>query len=122
MRISTLLLFLSALFLTSVTPVGAQTPDDSLQSAPSLKFDRANADGSALDHYRWDGNLARFRIDNVRSAQDQICYTIRSYKVERTERMDDSTEPMKYSVCQPSSGFEVKNADESVILPEGPQP
>jgi hypothetical protein len=121
MRISTLVLFLFGLLVAGVAPAPGQTADDSLQSVPSLKFDLANADGLAIDHYRWDESLAHLTVDNIRPAQDQVCYTMRSYKVERTERMNESKAPMKYSSCQPSSGFDVKNADVDVAGPETPQ-
>ena len=94
---------------------------DSTQSIPSLKFDLANVDSMAIDQYRlpeyFYRRLGRFTIDNVGPAQDQVCYTMRSYKVERTERVDDSIGAMQYSTCQPSSGFDVKNADERVAIP-----
>jgi hypothetical protein len=121
MRISTLLLFVSGLLVAGVASARGQATVDSLQSIPSLKFDFANADGMAIDSYRLPEPLERFTMDNARSAQDQVCYTMRSYKVERTERSDESTAPMKYSTCQPSSGFDVKNADERVVEPEEPQ-
>jgi hypothetical protein len=117
MRISTLLLVVSGLLVASVAPAHGQATVDSLQSIPSLKFDLADADGLAIDSYRLPKRLERFTLDNVGPAQDQVCYTMRSYKVERTERVEESTAPMKYSTCQPSSGFDVKNADERVAIP-----
>jgi hypothetical protein len=121
MRISTLLLFVFGLLLVGAASARGQSAVDSLQSAPSLKFELANADGMAIDQYRlpkqWNETLGRLALDNVGPAQDEVCYTMRSYKVERTERSDESTQPMKYSICQPSSGFDVKNADERVEIP-----
>jgi hypothetical protein len=121
MRISTLLLFLSGLVLAGVAPARGQATADSLQSIPSLKFDLANVDDIAVDQYRLPKRPERFTMNNF-AAQDQVCYTMRSYKVERTERMDESTQPLQYSTCQPSSGFDVKNADVHVVGPEGSQP
>jgi hypothetical protein len=133
MRISTLLLFLSGLLAAGVAPARGQATADSLQlessqtvsPIPSLKFDLANADSMAIDQYRlpkpWDDSLGRLALDNVRPEQDQVCYTLRSYKVEKTERVNESTQPMKYSTCQPSTKFDVKNADVHVVGPEGPQ-
>jgi hypothetical protein len=122
MRISTLLLFLflSALLMVGVAPARGQATVD------SLNFDLAKVDDLAIDQYRlpkhWEQRLGRLAMGDVKPAQDEVCYTMRSYKVERTERMDESTKPMKYSVCLPSSGFDVKNADESVVEAEEPQP
>jgi hypothetical protein len=124
MRISTLLLFLSGLFI--VAPARSQAEDESGQSIPSLKFNLANADGVAIDQYQlpelWNRRLGRLAMDNVGTEQDQVCYTMRSYRVERTERVDESTQPLKYSRCQSSSEFDLKNADERVVEPEVPQP
>jgi hypothetical protein len=133
MRISTLLLFLSGLLIAGVASGHGQSSADSLPSEsshatwvlPSTKIDFANADDVEINRYplrkRWDESLGRFTMDNIQPPQDQVCYTMRSYKVERTERSSDSTEPMQYSTCQPSSGFDVKNADIHVIGPGGPQ-
>jgi hypothetical protein len=132
MRISSLLLLLSGLLMAGVVPARGQAPSDLLPLnssqakwvSPSTKLDLSSVDDVAVNEsrLRWDESLRRFTIDNVQPAQDQVCYTMRSYKVERTERVDDSTQPMQYSTCQPSSGFDVKNADVHVVEPEGSQP
>jgi hypothetical protein len=133
MRISTLFLFFSGLLVAAVGPARGQATADSLQlessqvasAIPTVKFDLANADSVAIDQYRlpkpWDESLGRLALHNVRPEQDQVCYTMRSYKVERTERVNESTQPMTYSTCQPSTRFDVKNADVHVVGPEGPQ-
>jgi hypothetical protein len=124
MRIPILLLF--GLLVAAVAPVHGQATVDSLQSIPSLKFDLANADDMAIDQYRlpqkYAYHLDRLLSNDAPEGKDQVCYTMRSYKVERTERIDESTAPMKYSTCLPSSGFDVKKADESVVEPKEPQP
>jgi hypothetical protein len=136
MRISTLLLFLflSGLVVAGVAPARGQSTVDALQSessratwvVPSTNLDLASAHDLAIDQYRlrkhWDENLGHFTIDNIRPAHAQVCYTMRTYKVEGSERYNDATEPMKYSTCQPSSGFDVKNADVHVVEPEEPRP
>jgi hypothetical protein len=131
MRISTLLLFLflSGLLLAGVAPARGQATADSLPAEsshatwaiPQTKLDFANGNDLAIDQYQlpkaWNESLERLALDKVGPARDQICYTMRSYKVERAERFQDSTGRMQYSTCQPSSRFDVKNADERVTIP-----
>jgi hypothetical protein len=129
MRISTLLLSLSGLLMAGVAPVRGQAAVDSLQlessqatsSIPSFKFELTNADHIAIDQYRlpkhWDESLGRLATENIGREQDPVCYTMRSYKVERTEQVDESLGLMNYSTCQPSSRFDLKDADERMAIP-----
>lgn len=41
---------------------------------------------------------------------DTLCYTIRSYVVQRDEKNSDSTHPLRYSTCQPARRYGVKKA------------
>ncbi|MBZ5567065.1 MAG: hypothetical protein LAN64_04350 [Acidobacteriia bacterium] len=43
--------------------------------------------------------------------EDNVCYTVRSYFYARASRDSDVTVPVGYSVCTPSSKFQVKGAD-----------
>lgn len=44
---------------------------------------------------------------------EQTCYTMRSYLMAREDRHSDSTRQVGYSVCKPSSTFDVRETVES---------
>jgi len=44
------------------------------------------------------------------SVEDKTCYTIRSYVVARDDKDSDTTHPVGFSTCQPSSRYRLKNA------------
>jgi hypothetical protein len=44
--------------------------------------------------------------------EDEICYTMRTYLVEREYKHSDSTRPAGYTTCSPAVKFEVKTSDE----------
>lgn len=51
------------------------------------------------------------RVRPVPAEEDNVCYTVRSYFYARASRDSDVTVPVGYSVCTPSSKFQVKGAD-----------
>jgi hypothetical protein len=51
---------------------------------------------------KWEGALA-----------ERTCYTMRSYLMAREDRHSDSTRQVGYSVCEPSSTFDVRETVES---------
>ena len=51
---------------------------------------------------KWEGVLA-----------ERTCYTMRSYLMAREDRHSDSTRQVGYSVCEPSSTFDVRETVES---------
>ena len=42
--------------------------------------------------------------------EDNVCYTVRSYRYARASRDSDVTTPVGYTVCTPSAKFQVKSA------------
>ena len=51
---------------------------------------------------------------NLQSMQsDNVCYTIRSYRVARDDPHSDTTRAAGYSTCQPSAQYRVKTAVQS---------
>jgi hypothetical protein len=132
MRISNLpVLFLAGLLMADVASAGEQAQPTALpaaSSAPSTDSDDLSKPESnmAVDQYRWlrkySSRFHRLLTDNATPAQDEVCYTMRSYKVERKERSSDASPPTQYSTCQPSSRFDVKNATDPVFVPEDPRP
>jgi hypothetical protein len=131
MRISTLpALFLAGLLMADVASAADQAQSATLPAASSAPFTNFASlpkpeSNLTVDQYRllrqYSSKFHRLLRDNATSVQDEVCYTMRSYKVERKERFSQATEP-QYSTCQPSSRFDVKNATDSIFGPEVPEP
>jgi hypothetical protein len=132
MRISTVpALFLAGLLMADVASAADQAPSATLPAAPSAAFTNfaylpKPESNLAVDQYRllrkYSSKFRRLLANSATPVQDEVCYTMRSYKVERKERFSDATEPPQYSTCQPSSRFDVKNAIDSIFVPEAPGP
>lgn len=54
---------------------------------------------------------SKLRNRALAAVDGNTCYTMRSYKVERTERFGDEVTPRGYTTCQMASGFRVRSAD-----------
>jgi hypothetical protein len=132
MRISNLpVLFLAGLLMADVASAGEQAQSTALPAASSATFTDSDdlpkpESNRAVDQYRllrkYSSKFHRLLANNATPVQDEVCYTMRSYKVERKERSSDATQPTQYSTCQPSSRFDVKNATDSIFVPEDPRP
>jgi len=132
MRISTLpALFLAGMLMAGVALAADQAQSATLPAAPSAPFTNFASSpkpesNPAVDQYRllrkYSSKFHRLLTDNATPVQDEVCYTMRSYKVQRKERFPEATEPPQYSTCQPSSRFDVKNATDSIFGPEVPEP
>ncbi|MGA9039598.1 MAG: hypothetical protein WB421_03600 [Terriglobales bacterium] len=57
-------------------------------------------------------------LKDITPIQDAVCYTMRSYKVERSERFTDGDGVVGYSTCQPSTQSEFKQAVQTVTDPK----
>jgi hypothetical protein len=136
MRLSGLLILsLSGLLMAGAVAASAQSssasvPSNSSQSAslaPSNSFDllQEPATSLAIDQYRLPQGWRAHHLDRFTTnpAQDEVCYTMRSYKASKKERFDDtnsdanhdsnsdSEQPAEYSTCQAASTYNMKNAD-----------
>jgi len=50
---------------------------------------------------------------------DDVCYTMRTYKVKRTERLTDRERSLRgYSTCEMAGNYRLRSADASVLQPE----
>jgi hypothetical protein len=71
-----------------------------------------------------DKELTALAQDAVRKAlaerdnDDEICYTIRSIRVERDTPDSDSTHPVGISTCQRASRYQVKSVQIEQVSPE----
>lgn len=130
-------LLMVAMFSASAQSSSASVPSNSSQSvtsASSSQFDwlQKPVSDMAIDQYRlpqkWpDHHQDRFTT-NLGQAQDEVCYTMRSYKASKKERFDDansdanrdsnsdSEQLAEYSTCQAASTYNMKNADGPAAL------
>ena len=57
-------------------------------------------------------------VESRANANESVCYTMRSYKVKRTERLDDNQSGMRgYSTCEMASSYRLHSADSKVQQP-----
>jgi len=117
--------------MAGVASAAEQAQSTALPAASSAPFTDSDylskpESNKAVDQYRllrkYSSKFHGLLNNNATPAQDEVCYTMRSYKVERKERSSDATQPAQYSTCQPSSRFDVKNATDSIFAPEDPRP
>jgi hypothetical protein len=117
-------LLLSGLLVAAVASVSAQSQSvlTSPSPTPATNLDllQQPAAGMAIDQYRFPvhsfGPVQALK--NITPMPDAVCYTMRSYKVERSEKLNDDDGVVGYSTCQPSSRFEFKDAVETVTDPQ----
>jgi hypothetical protein len=90
---------------------------DRLGIGPS-KMDQNKIDqNNKVEQFRIGPNGRPFKSESPDSLvsrlekQDNTCYAIRSYVVARDGKNSDSTHPVNYSTCQPSSRYHVKSAE-----------
>ncbi len=122
MRIPGLLvLLLSGLLVEAAVPASAQSQSVLSPSAaptPGTEVDllREPDTGPAIDQYRLPVHFLApdYVPGGVPPVQDTVCYTLRSYRVERSERFSDGDGVIGYSTCQPSTRFEFKQAVQTV--------
>jgi len=119
------LLVLALLILVCVAPIAAQSsPDKSPVSSRPL-LDRFTPPpefrGQQVANQHPEAILklhaptpTEFRAQLSTLAQsDEVCYSIRSYRVTRDDPGSDSTRLAGYSECQPATRFQVKTAVDS---------
>ena len=116
MRIPSVLLALVLGLASLGAASAAEQPQPSpYSSASSIKPDWLNSAGEAIPtdkshpaHERPTLNLRNLGSIHLAEDGDKVCYTMRSYIVARESRGSDSTKPVGYSICQPSSKYELK--------------
>jgi hypothetical protein len=136
------LLILSLLISACVVPTAAQSPSDNIPGSfyseplgvlppdalaslplipiqlgidididrlylPHAKSEAAGASEHDWTFKPWPQSRAR-----VLTQKDSTCYSIRSYRVTRDDPASDTTRLVGYSTCQPSTKFQVKEANE----------
>lgn len=116
MRIPSVLLALVLGLASLGAAPAAEQPQPSLYfPAPSVRPDLLNSAAEAIpmDKSHPANERPKFDFRNLGSIHlaedgDKVCYTMRSYIVARESRGSDSTKPVGYSICQPSSKYELK--------------
>jgi len=70
-------------------------------------FNYSDASSDVL--HLWDPQPEKRSLADMNG---EVCYTMRSYKVKRTERLaDNESEHRGYSTCERASGYHVRSAD-----------
>ena len=121
----------SVLFLVAGLPDSAPAEDRQTPSEPSLNVtqnelvalannspqSRLSALTSPFSHSDASSGVLHLRDlqpedRSVADVNGDVCYTMRSYKVKRTERLaDNETDHRGYSTCEMASSYHVRSAD-----------
>jgi hypothetical protein len=57
-------------------------------------------------------------VESRANANESVCYTMRSYKVKRTERLDDNQSGVRgYSTCEMASSYRLRSAEGNTQQP-----
>jgi len=126
MHIPRLVLF-ALVIAIYITPVAAQSQPDKSPALYQPQLDgliappefRAHVPAlPALPTKAWGrihGIQPQLSLDSL-LVDDEVCYSIRSYRVTRDDPRSDSTRAAGYSECQPAARFQVKAAVDSPDL------
>jgi hypothetical protein len=105
------LFFLLILLLISEVSLCANAADKSSPSPDSQSF--ASHQNSALSE-RFDATRHQFGLldpsGDLGAGEANVCYTMRSYKVKRTERLNDNESGVTgYSICEMASTYKLRS-------------
>jgi len=100
------------------TPPGAtlSEPQRVSPDQPVYEPEQSSPDSMRVD--RFEAGLDFNLLTPIREAQaesDTTCFAIRSYVMARDNKESDSTHPVRYSTCQPSTQYHVRNAEKSSL-------
>ena len=120
-------LLVLALLSVCVAPLAAQTasaplsdvqadlrPDQIQQpiDVDKLHLSHAKPEAEQRSEYDWNVKAPSHFDKSVPTQNDVTCLSIRSYRVTRDDPASDTTRLVGYSTCQPSTRFQVKQADD----------
>jgi hypothetical protein len=116
MQIPGLVALLFGLASLGAAPASDQSQAASGSVATSVKADSLNsaAEAMPIDKFRpanerpHNFDLRNLGSIHIKEKRDSVCYTMRSYIVARENRDSDSTKLVGYSICQPSSKYELR--------------
>ena len=114
MVVSTILLSLCLIFVpgNAIAADHEQNADASLISNGEL-LGVAGSDSNALRSQF--PQTSQREGQSLAGADGNVCYTMRSYKVKRTERLQDGEHARRgYTTCEMSSNYRLRSADASV--------
>jgi hypothetical protein len=120
-------LLVLALLSVCVAPLAAQTASAPLSDVQAdLRLDQIQRpididklflsypkqEAPQRGEYDWNAKAPSQFRKRVVAQRDVTCLSIRSYRVTRDDPSSDTTRLVGYSTCQPSTRFQVKQADD----------
>jgi len=104
---------LLSLFLASVA-TGATAADNNEKASPATVSNEAKLSGGV-----YSGLDLTTETESRTQTNDDVCYTMRTYKVKRTERLTDRQRSLRgYATCEMAGNYRLRSADASVLQPE----
>jgi hypothetical protein len=104
---------LLSLFLALVA-TGATAADNNEKASPATVSNEAKRSGGV-----YSGLNLTTETESRTQTNDDVCYTMRTYKVKRTERLTDRQRSLRgYATCEMAGNYRLRSADASVLQPE----
>jgi len=104
---------LLSLFLALVA-TGATAADNNEKASPATVSNEAKLSGGV-----YSGLDLTTETESRTQTNDDVCYTMRTYKVKRTERLTDRQRSLRgYATCEMAGNYRLRSADASVLQPE----
>ena len=104
---------LLSLFLALVA-TGATAADNNEKASPATVSNEAKLSGGV-----YSGLDLTTETESRTQTNDDVCYTMRTYKVKRTERLTDRQRSLRgYATCEMAGNHRLRSADASVLQPE----
>ena len=104
---------LLSLFLALVA-TGATAADNNEKASPATVSNDAELSGGV-----YSGLDLSTEAKSRTQRNDDVCYTMRTYKVKRTERLTDRQRSLRgYATCEMAGNYRLHSADASVLQPE----
>jgi hypothetical protein len=103
-----------ALVATGATAADNTPADNNEKASPATVSNDAKLSGGVYSGLDLTAETRSRTLTN-----DDVCYTIRTYKVKRTERLTDRQRSLRgYATCEMAGNYRLRSADASVLQPE----
>ena len=98
----------------ALVATGATAADNNEKASPATVSNDAKLSAGV-----YSGPDLTAEIRSRAQTNDDVCYTMRTYEVKRTERLTDRQRSLRgYATCEMAGNYRLRSADASVLQPE----
>ena len=103
-----------ALVATGATAADNTAADNNEKASPATISNDAKLSAGV-----YSGLDLTTETESRTQTNDDVCYTMRTYKVKRTERLTDRQRSLRgYATCEMAGNYRLRSADAKVLEPE----